>query len=176
MLAESRVYLELAAPVGFLAIHAGLENGTGDLALGAAARIGGSALWVRQQSNDRRLHVSSNAFLPEYFPALSAILDHCPMIVSLHGHDRSAFLQGVFVGGRDRGVAAVMSDCLRRHCPDLIVIDDLAVIPPELAGLGPQWGHSWRSRTCRIRIDRGRWPWTRGSTHSCSRGYPSSSP
>jgi phage replication-related protein YjqB (UPF0714/DUF867 family) len=137
MLAESRLELELAGPVGFLALHAGLENGTGDVAVRAAARVGGSLLVVRQQSNDVRLHVSSNDFLPELCPPLGAVLDHCGVIVSLHGHYRPAFARGVLVGGRDRRLAAEMAGCLRRHTRVLDIIDDLAVIPSAIAGLNP---------------------------------------
>ncbi|MGV9544125.1 poly-gamma-glutamate hydrolase family protein [Nocardia beijingensis] len=137
MLAESRIEVDLDGPVGFLALHGGIESGTASLALRAASRVGGSALIVRQQSNDTRLHVSSNEFAPELFPQLRLILDHCPVIVSLHGHNRRAFAHHVMVGGQNRVLAGEMASCLRRHTERLAVIDDLAVIPPEINGTKP---------------------------------------
>lgn len=138
MLAESHIQLDIRpSSLGFLALHAGLETGTGDLAAAAAAATGASLLSVRQQSNDKRLHVSSNEFHPGTFPALEDLLSGCHTLVSLHGHFRAPFTRAILLGGLNRDLARSMADCLRRHVHDLDVVDDLTRIPPQIAGLNP---------------------------------------
>ncbi len=129
-------HVRLASPVGFLALHGGLEPGTAELAETAATASGGS-LYVLLQPDHLRWHVPAHEMTPDVAPSLSAFLEHVDVVVSLHGYggrDRGA---AVLVGGADRARAAAVGVRLRVALPDYEVIDDLERIPAELRGVHP---------------------------------------
>ncbi len=126
----------LGSHIGFLALHGGLEPGTAELAQVAADRSGAS-LYSVVQPDDLKWHVPSNEVVPLDVPALATFLDHVDVVVSLHGYWRADHPTALLVGGANRVRAADLSARLRAALPDYEVVDDLAVIPPDLRGLHP---------------------------------------
>jgi phage replication-related protein YjqB (UPF0714/DUF867 family) len=135
-----RECLHLGSPVGFLALHGGLERGTFEIAQEASRRCGAS-LYAVVQPADLRWHVPSSSYDPSHSDSLTAFLEHVEVVVSLHGYgglrtsdDRWTT---VLVGGSDRGLAARLSNRLRVALPQYTFLDDVELIPPTLRGVHP---------------------------------------
>ena len=131
--------LELRSPVGFLALHGGLEPGTGELVDAAASRSGASS-YVVQQPHDLKHHVPSVLADPADAPRLAAFLDHVDVVISVHGYwsRREELGHAILVGGAHRGLVDTMAGRLRQALPDVAVVDDPDAIPPDLRGLDPR--------------------------------------
>ena len=130
--------LVLAAPVGFLALHGGLEPGTAEIAREAARRAGASSYAI-VQPDDLKHHVPSHENDPAYAPLLAGFLEHVDAVVSVHGYWGHEDLHAaLLVGGGDRELAAALAGRLRVALPDYAVIDDLGSIPRRLRGLDPR--------------------------------------
>jgi phage replication-related protein YjqB (UPF0714/DUF867 family) len=128
----------LASPVGFLALHGGLEPGTAEIAREAARRSGAS-WYAIVQPDDLKQHVPSHESDPGCAPLLAEFLDHVEVVVSVHGYWGHADLHAaLLVGGGDRALAAALARRLRAALPDYVVIDDLDGIPRRLRGLDPR--------------------------------------
>jgi len=128
----------LASPVGFLALHGGLEPGTAEIAV-AAARRAGASWYVIVQPDELKQHVPSHEHDPADAPLLAAFLSHVHVVISVHGYwghdDLHAALLG---GGRDRDLAASLGTRLRVALPEYRVVDDLDAIPRRLRGIDPR--------------------------------------
>lgn len=133
---EVEEHLTLASPVGFLALHGGLEPGTDEVAQEAAAASGAS-LYAVVQPGHLKWHVPAHTITPHDAPALAAFLEHVDVVVSLHGYRRSDLGMTVLVGGYNRALAIRLGHELRAALPDYEVLDDLARIPAELRGVHP---------------------------------------
>jgi phage replication-related protein YjqB (UPF0714/DUF867 family) len=131
--------LELRSAVGFLALHGGLEPGTGELVDAAAARSGASS-YVVHQPHDMKYHVPSVLADPADAPRLAAFLDHVRIIVSVHGYwsRREELGHAILVGGAHRGLVDALAGRLRSALTDVTVVDDPDAIPPDLRGLDPR--------------------------------------
>lgn len=131
--------LELASRAGFLALHGGLEPGTGELASAAATRSGASSYVVRQP-HDLKHHVPSVLADPADAPDLAAFLDHVEVVISVHGYwsRREELGHAILVGGARRQLVQELAWRLRRALPEVSVVDDPEAIPPDLRGLDPR--------------------------------------
>jgi phage replication-related protein YjqB (UPF0714/DUF867 family) len=126
----------LGSPVGFLALHGGLEPGTAEIAV-AAARHAGASSYVIVQPDDLKRHVPSHEHDPADSPLLAGFLDHVDVVISVHGywgHGDDALL----VGGRDRALASTLGARLRAALPEHRVVDQLDEIPRRLRGVDPR--------------------------------------
>jgi len=126
----------LASPIGFLALHGGLEPGTAEIAVGAARRAGASWYVIRQPDALKR-HVPSHEHDPAESPLLAGFLEHIDVVISVHGYWGHAD-DALLVGGRDRALASSLSAALRTALPDYRVVDDLDAIPRRLRGIDPR--------------------------------------
>jgi phage replication-related protein YjqB (UPF0714/DUF867 family) len=124
----------IAGRVGFLALHGGLEQGTAEIARAAAERAGAS-WYALVQPPDLRWHVPSHHYEAATSPGLDEVLDHCEVVVSVHGYGRDDCWTTLLLGGRDRDLARALGVRLRAALPEYEVRDDLAAIPRELRGL-----------------------------------------
>jgi phage replication-related protein YjqB (UPF0714/DUF867 family) len=128
----------LASPVGFLALHGGLEPGTAEIAREAARRAGASCYAIVQPDH-LKAHVPSHESDPACAPLLAEFLDHVEAVVSVHGYwGHDDLHRALLVGGADRALAAELATRLRMALPDYAVIDDLDGIPRRLRGVDPR--------------------------------------
>jgi phage replication-related protein YjqB (UPF0714/DUF867 family) len=126
----------LGGPLGFMAFHGGLEEGTAEIAEAAAAAAGAS-LYVVRQPPDLRWHVPSHSVDPAASEPLRQWLAHVQAAIALHGYGRIRQPGRVLLGGRNRALAARLADSLRDRLPHLTVVTDVDDIPAELRGLHP---------------------------------------
>lgn len=137
MLDRSSVEYTPGCRVGVLALHAGIEGGTGEIAREVSASTGATMLNFWQETADRQLHLTSSRFDPEDCPQLRAFLDASQVVVSLHGHHRLSHDRHIFVGGGNRRLAARLARSLRSHVNDLTIVGNLNEMPPGIRGLHP---------------------------------------
>ena len=138
LLAEPGVeeVVELRSPFGFMAFHGGsLERMTDVIAADAAERAGAS-LYAVVQPPDLRWHIPSHQVHGS--DALAAFLAHVEVAVALHGFGRQGCWHQILLGGSNRDLAAHLAASLRPALPHLDVVDDLAQVPADLAGLHPR--------------------------------------
>ena len=128
---EVHEHVVLRSPVGFLALHGGIEPGTEGMALTAAAAAGASA-YVVTQPRSLGWHVSSHRIVTSEVPRLAEFLDHVEVVISVHGYFRPEQADALFVGGGDRALAGVVARRLRA------VVDDLPAIPRSMRGVDPR--------------------------------------
>jgi phage replication-related protein YjqB (UPF0714/DUF867 family) len=130
----------LAGPVGFCALHGGLEQSTAEIAAAAAAGSGAS-LYAVVQPDDLRWHISSKDFLVDLSPALKSFVEHVEIVVSLHGYGglRSSDDRWttVLVGGGNRPLALELAASLRVALPQYTWLDEIDLIPAHLRGVHP---------------------------------------
>jgi len=126
----------LGSPIGFMAIHGGIEEGTVEVATEAARRSGAS-LYAVVLPDDLWWHVPSRLIRPTESPVLAEFLDHVAVAVSIHGYGRAGLFTSVLLGGRNRELAGHLRDHLAPLLPDYDLVDDLERIPPDLRGLHP---------------------------------------
>jgi len=119
-------------PVGIMAIHGGLEEGTDTIAA-ELAQITACALYAVVQPRDLWWHVPSIRYDPAHSTALSRFLGGVDVVVSLHGYGEPG-LEGVaLLGGSNRGLAATIGDALAER--GISAISDLECIPSRLRGV-----------------------------------------
>lgn len=135
-----REHCELRSPVGFLALHGGVEAETFEIAEEAARRCGASFYGIRQPDG-LDVHVPSHQHRRGASDLLDGFCDHVGLPVSLHGYGgvRSSPRRWVTiaVGGRGRDEAAVAAAALRARLHDYDVLDELERIPRAYRGLHP---------------------------------------
>ncbi|MFE9497592.1 poly-gamma-glutamate hydrolase family protein [Streptomyces collinus] len=135
--AEYTVFLTAGSGIGLLALHAGTEGGTAELAGEVAARTGASALVFTQPAGDP-VHLPSHRMAVDHCAALREFLASVTVVVSLHGHLRRETPRAVFLGGANREAARVLGHELTVHAPDFEAVTDLDAIPAGLRGLHPR--------------------------------------
>jgi phage replication-related protein YjqB (UPF0714/DUF867 family) len=131
---EVSEHLELASPVGVMALHGGIEKETDAIAAEVASRTGASLYLVRQ-SEHLRWHVPSIRYDPAHSDRLTRFLDHVEVAVSLHGFGRRRLERTVLVGGASDGLAVEMSLRLRAATSLNVLTGD--EIPRGLKGRHP---------------------------------------
>ena len=131
-----REELALRSSVGFLALHGGLEPGTERMAE-EAARLAAASLYLVVQPRDLAWHLPSHRIDPRAAPELRRFLDHVDVVISVHGYFRPEQVDAVFVGGRDRRLAAEIAGRLRAEIAEMPVVDDLETIPKTMRGVHP---------------------------------------
>ena len=134
-LARTRVEYIPGGAVGVLALHAGIEGGTGEIARGIADRMNVSTLIFWQESPDRRLHITASLYDPAVCRELGDFLSRSQIVISLHGHARPSLSRSILVGGRNRSLARNAAADIRRGLDDMEVICNLKRIPRSLRGL-----------------------------------------
>jgi phage replication-related protein YjqB (UPF0714/DUF867 family) len=127
--------LDLAAPVGLMALHGGLEAGTEVLAERVAEATGASRYAV-VQADGVRWHVPSISCDPAASRQLSRFLAHVDVVVSVHGYGRRGMEHTVLLGGSNRCLAAEIADAITATTK-LDAISDLDDIPRTLRGVHP---------------------------------------
>jgi phage replication-related protein YjqB (UPF0714/DUF867 family) len=134
-LASTRVEYISGGPVGVLALHAGVEAGTGEIAQEIADRMNVSTLIFCQEAPDFRLHIPSSLYDPAVCDELDDFLSRSQIVISLHGHARPSLSRAILVGGRNRSLARNASADIRRGLDGVEVIGSLKRIPRGLRGL-----------------------------------------
>lgn len=124
---------EIAGPVGIMAFHAGLEEGTGGIAEEVAAASGAS-LYVAEQPEDLQWHVSSHRVTATASETLATFLGHVRVVIAVHGFGRPHLMRSVLLGGRHRGVAEVVGVELAKRLHRYEVLHQLDEIPKALRG------------------------------------------
>lgn len=125
----------LRSTFGFLAIHGGgLERMTDVIAEKAAVAAGASTYVVRHPP-DYPNHLPSKVFRADESATLAAFLDHCDVVVSLHGYGRMNRSTQLLAGGGNRTLAAHVAHHV--VIPGYQVITELDDIPRELRGTHP---------------------------------------
>lgn len=127
---------QLRSRFGFLAIHGGgLEEMT-DVVAERAAEAAGASVYVVRHPDAYPHHLPSALFDPAESPRLAEFLDHVDAAVSLHGYGRDGRSTQLLAGGRNRALAAHLTQHIQ--LTGYQVITDLDKIPPELRGLHPR--------------------------------------
>ncbi|WP_333776394.1 poly-gamma-glutamate hydrolase family protein [Streptomyces sp. IBSBF 3136] len=129
--------LTAGSGIGLLALHAGTEGGTAELAEAVAARTGATALVFTQPAGDP-VHIPSHRMAVDHCAALREFLASVTVVVSLHGHLRRETPRAVFLGGANREAARILGHELGLHAPDFDAVTDLDRIPAGLRGLHPR--------------------------------------
>lgn len=121
-----------AGPIGVMALHGGLEEGTASIAAATAEATGASLYAVVQPSN-LRWHVPSIRYNPADSAALAGFLEVVETAVSLHGYGRAGLEDTALLGGTNRLFAhRILGELTERG---LAAIADLDSIPVGLKGL-----------------------------------------
>ncbi|MEO1062652.1 MAG: poly-gamma-glutamate hydrolase family protein [Actinomycetota bacterium] len=126
--------VELAGRVGVMAFHAGLEEGTGPIAVEVAERSGAS-LYVAEQPEELQWHVSSHRVVAEASSRLASFLGHVETVIAVHGYGRPHLMRSILLGGQDRSVAEVVAVPLIKRLHGYEVLHRLDDIPRVLRGL-----------------------------------------
>ncbi len=131
---------DLRSPVGFLALHGGLEAGTAEIAA-AAAGAAGASLYAVVQPDDLHWHIPSHRYDPEQSVGLAGFLAHVDVVISIHGFgglrgDDDRWITAL-LGGSNRDLAARAAGRLGAALPHYRWIDDVDRIPTHLRGLHP---------------------------------------
>lgn len=118
-------------PVGVMAIHGGLEEGTDRMARQVAAATG-AALYAVVQPKDLWWHVPSIRYDPKDSAALASFINSVDVAVSLHGFGQPDLEHVALLGGNNRRLAgSIRRELAARGIESL---DDLEAIPKRLRG------------------------------------------
>ncbi len=129
--------LDLRSTFGFCAFHGGnLERLTDQIASEAAARSGASFYGMLQPKGMRN-HIPSALIGENPTPKLKSFLDHCDVVVAIHGYGLKGRWTDLLFGGTNRPLAEHVARSVRSHLPQYHVIDDIEKIPKRLRGLHP---------------------------------------
>ncbi|MEM9652736.1 MAG: poly-gamma-glutamate hydrolase family protein [Actinomycetota bacterium] len=129
--------VDLRSRFGFCAFHGGnLERVTDQIASEAAARSGSSFYGVVQPPGMRH-HIPSAQVSPDQSPDLKSFIEHCEVVVAIHGYGRRGFFTSLLFGGGNRELAAHVATNVRASIPPYEVVDDINRIPKALRGLHP---------------------------------------
>lgn len=129
---EERVVL--SGPVGFMALHGGIEAGSFEVAF-AAARRAQAGLYAVVVPEDLWWHVPSVEFTPSASAHLARFVETVSLVFSIHGYGREGWGNTVLLGGGNRRVAAVLADALANL--GISAEDELERIPSTLRGVHP---------------------------------------
>ncbi len=126
--------VQLRSRLGFCAFHGGnLERHTDHIAREAAERSGSTFYGVSQPKGMRQ-HIPSTKVDPDQSPKLRSFLDHCEVVIAIHGYGLRGRWTDVLVGGQNRPLAQHVSWHVRRSLPQYRVVDDVEQIPKGLRG------------------------------------------
>ncbi len=126
--------LDRRSKLGFCAFHGGnLERFTDQIAREAAERSGSSFYGVLQPKGMRQ-HIPSTKVDPAESEKLQAFLDHCDMVIAIHGYGLRGRWTDLLVGGQNRELAHHVSWHVRRTLPQYRVVEDVEQIPKGLRG------------------------------------------
>ena len=140
--------LELRSRFGFCAFHGGhLERQTHVIAREAAARSGSSYYAVIQPAGATH-HIPSTRVDPDDSPRFRSFIDHCSVVVTVHGYGRRGYFTSLLCGGRNRRLASHVAHHLQTSLPHHRAIDDLDEIPKGLRGTHPR-------NPCNLTVDGG---------------------
>ncbi len=130
--------LELRSTFGFMAFHGGnLERRTEQIATDAAEQSGSSVYSVVQPWGTRH-HFPSATVTAEHSEALARFLDHCEVVVAIHGFGRHGHWDDLLCGGQNRALAEHVGEGLRDALPKRYnVVTELDEIPKKLRGVHP---------------------------------------
>lgn len=127
--------VELRSRFGFCAYHGGnLERRT-EIIASEAARLSGASCYTVVQPPGMRYHVSSSRIDPAGSERFSAFLNHCDVVVTVHGYGRKGHYTSLLCGGANRELARHVAGHLREQLPAYRAIDDIDRIPRGLRGL-----------------------------------------
>jgi phage replication-related protein YjqB (UPF0714/DUF867 family) len=131
-------HVELRGRFGFMAFHGGnLERRTDWIAWEAAARSGSSVYSVSQPPGIRH-HYPSATVLPAHSERLSGFVDHCEVVIAVHGFGRHGHWDDLLLGGQNRDLAEHTGGIMGVVLPERYnVVTDLDAIPRSLRGLHP---------------------------------------
>ncbi|MEZ5376544.1 MAG: poly-gamma-glutamate hydrolase family protein [Acidimicrobiales bacterium] len=130
-------HCDLRSTFGFMAFHGGnLERLTDQIASEAAARSGASFYGVIQPPGMRQ-HIPSAKVDPEQSDTLARFLDHCDVVVAIHGFGSNKRWTDLLFGGGNRDLARHLAFHVRSALPAYRVVDDIDEIPRRLRGLHP---------------------------------------
>jgi phage replication-related protein YjqB (UPF0714/DUF867 family) len=131
----------LRGDVGIMAPHgASVEDGTERVAAEVAERCGASLYAVTYPGTweeARALHVSCSRIEPDASPALQKFMDHCRVLVAIHGFTREHLRHAALVGGRNTGLAALVGEELRERLPEPAEVLEGDDVPEGLRGRDP---------------------------------------
>lgn len=128
---------DLRSHFGFCAFHGGnLERVTEQIASEAAARSG-SSFYAVLQPQGMRHHIPSAQVSPDQSPKLKEFIEHCDVVVAVHGYGRRGYFTSLLCGGGNRELAAHVSHHIRNVLPAYRTIDNIDDIPKGLRGLHP---------------------------------------
>ncbi len=129
---------ELRSPFGFMAFHGGnLERRTEGIAAEAARRSGSSVYSVIQPDGMRH-HFPSATVDPVHSDTLAGFIDHCRVVIAVHGYGRHGHWNDLLCGGQNRQLALHTAEHLRAVLPDRYnVVTHLGDIPKALRGVHP---------------------------------------
>ena len=133
---------ELRSRFGFMAFHGGnLERQTDHIAVEAAQRSDASVYAVVQPPSLRH-HYRSASVVPSDSEALAAFIDHCDVVISVHGYGRHGHWEDLLFGGQNRSLAkhtaAALGPALAAVEPNgYQLVTDLESIPKPLRGVHP---------------------------------------
>ncbi len=140
--------LTLRNRFGFCAYHGGhLERQTHVIAREAAARSG-SSYYAVIQPPERVHHIPSTRVDPNASEQFRSFIDHCSVVVTVHGFGRRGHFTSLLCGGRNRRLASHVAGHLRASLPHHRAIDDLDEIPKGLRGTHPR-------NPCNMTVDGG---------------------
>ncbi len=127
--------LVLRSSFGFAAYHGGnLERRTELIAAEAAERSGASYYGVVQPI-DMHHHISSTKIDPAVSEQFTKFVEHCRVVVTVHGYGRRGMYTSLLCGGGNRLLAAHVARRLRDSLPAYRIVDEIDDIPKKLRGL-----------------------------------------
>jgi len=126
---------ELRSTFGFMAFHGGALEEMTDIVASRAAERAGASYYGIQLPDNLEWHIPSHKVTADQSPALNEFLNHVNIVITVHGFGRAGFFTSLLLGGRNRRLAAHLSESLQRHLPAYRILDDLDDIPQNLRGL-----------------------------------------
>lgn len=130
--------LEVRRRIGFCAFHGGnLERYTDQIA-SEAADLSGASFYGVLQPVGMRQHIPSTKVDPAESEKLAAFIDHCDVVIAVHGYGLRGRWTDLLFGGTNRELAGHVAWHVRRALPQYKVVDDLDGIPKGLKGQHPK--------------------------------------
>ena len=125
----------LRSSFGFMAFHGGALEEVTDVIASRAAELAGASYYGIQLPDNLEWHIPSHKVTADQSPLLNEFLSHVNIVITVHGFGRAGFFTSLLLGGRNRRLAAHVSERLQHHLPAYRIIDDIDEIPENLRGL-----------------------------------------
>ncbi len=119
-------------PIGVMAIHGGLEEGTDQIASAVAAATG-AALYAVVQPKTLWWHIPSIRYDPRDSAALASFLRRIDVAISLHGYGQPGLESTALLGGRNRRLARLVARQMKLRGIDAVA--EIEAIPKRLRGV-----------------------------------------